>query len=252
MPHEASHYERLAENYDRNWAHSPEYVEWMNARIESALQVSHGERIADVGAGTGLFLRRLMEHTDATTPILCIDPSQPMLDRLPSDPRFTPICAGAEEVASGKAPIPYDALDVILIKETIHHVENIPATLAGLADLMAPGGRIFVVTLPPRLDYPLFQAALDRFEERQPEPDDIVAAMQAGGLVAAVSYDEFHVSVDRDYYIDLVGTQWMSVLSSFSDDELAAGLDEMRAKHPEQRLEFNDRFAFILGTKPAA
>lgn len=250
MPHEESHYERLAENYDRNWAHSPEYVEWQNARIDSALNISVGDRVADIGAGTGLFLRRLMEHVNAETPILCIDPSQPMLDRIPSDPRVTPICAGAEDVAARKVEIPYENLDVILIKETIHHFDDIPTTLDGLASLLAPGGRIFVVTLPPRLDYPLFQAALDRFAARQPEPEDIAAAMRSAGLNAELDYDGFQVSVDREYYVELVGTQWMSVLSSFSDDEMAAGLQEMREKHPEATLSFVDRFAFVLGIKP--
>jgi ubiquinone/menaquinone biosynthesis C-methylase UbiE len=251
LPHEVgSHYERLAENYDQNWAHTPEYVEWMNTRIETALPVSPGDRVADVGAGTGLFLRRLMDHANADVPILCLDPSQPMLDRIPQDPRVTPICATAEEVAAGKTEIPYDNLDAILIKETIHHVEDIPGTLAGLAGLLAPGGRIYVVTLPPRLDYPLFQAALDRFAARQPKPEDIATAMSDAGLTAELEYDQFPVSVDRDYYIDLVGTQWMSVLSSFTDEELAAGLDEMRAKHTGPRLEFVDRFGFVLGVKP--
>lgn len=246
-----SHYQRLAENYDRNWAHTPEYVEWMNSRIEAAMRISPGDRVADVGAGTGLFLRRLMEHANEETPILCLDPSQPMLDRIPADPRVKPICSTAEEVAAGKTEIPYGQLDAVLIKETIHHVEDIPGTMKGLAGLLAPGGRIYVVTLPPQLDYPLFQAALDRFAARQPKPEDIAGAMSDAGLVADLSYDQFAVNVDRDYYIDLVGTQWMSVLSSFDDDELAAGLDEMRAKQQGPTLSFVDRFAFILGTKPA-
>jgi hypothetical protein len=42
----------------------------------------------------------------------------------------------------------------------------------------------------------------------------------------------------------------MSVLSSFDDDELAAGLAEMEARHADRDiLEFNDHFDYIVGHK---
>lgn len=249
MSETESHYERLANNYDATWSHTPEYVAWMNDDIADRLQLGDQARIADIGAGTGLFLRALMKHVDDDHPIVCIDPSQAMLDRLPDDPRLRPLLATAEQVASGEVALPYEALDAVVAKEAIHHLEDIPAALRGFADLLAPGGRILIVTLPPKLDYPLFQAALDRFAERHPEPTEIAHHMEAAGLRVDLTYDEFPITVERERYISLVGNRWMSVLSTFDDAELEAGLDEMRARHPEEVLEFVDRFAFVLGTK---
>jgi ubiquinone/menaquinone biosynthesis C-methylase UbiE len=244
-----AHYERLAENYDDTWGHRPDYVSWMNEQIFDRLRIEPGDRIADVGAGTGLFLRTLMDRVGAANPIACIDPSQSMLDQLPEDPRLHPVCGSAEDVASGAVALPYDRIDAILIKETIHHVADVPATLAGLADRLAPGGRLLVVTLPPRLEYPLFQAALDRFAEHQPEPANIAEAMRTAGLTAELQYEDYVVRVDARHYQSLVGRRWMSVLSTFDDEELAAGLAEMRSGHPEGELSFPDRFAFVLGRK---
>jgi hypothetical protein len=121
--------------------------------------------------------------------------------------------------------------------------------MEGMAALMAPGGRFLVVTLPPQLDYPLFDAALERFAKRQPEPEGIADDMRQAGLEVNLEYGEFPVRVSRDHYIELVGHRWMSVLSTFDDEELAAGLDEMRRRHPQSELQFVDRFAFILGVK---
>jgi SAM-dependent methyltransferase len=243
------HYAQVAVDYNGNWAHNPDYVTWMSDGIGTRLRVQPGEQVADIGSGTGLFLRSLGAAVTADNPLVCIDPSGPMLAELPDDPRLTPLQATAEQIAAGEAALPYRHLDAILIKEAIHHVSDISATVRGLADLLAPGGRFLVVTLPPLLDYPLFDAALERFAKHQPEPASIGEDMADAGLDVDVTNADFPVRVDREHYLGMVSRRWMSVLSTFSDDELALGLDEVRKRHPEQTLEFTDRFAFVTGVR---
>lgn len=247
--HTKGHYAQLASSYDAIWSNRAEYVTWMSTEIAKRLRISAGDRIADVGAGTGLFVRRLAQWASPDTPILCIDPSTEMLEHLPADPRLQPICGTAEDVAGGRVELPYEQFDAIVMKEAIHHVADLPGTVRGLARLLAPGGRMLVVTLPPRLDYPLFQAALDRFAVTQPEPESIAHAMREAGLQTECTSEEVPIVTDRDQYVDLVGNRWMSVLSAFTDEELAAGLAEMRERYPQGELRFVDRFAFVLGVR---
>jgi len=241
------HYQRIAETYERNWADRPEYVVWMADRIMSWLRPSPGDRIADIGSGTGLFLSKLLDAASPQTPILCVDPSQHMLDLLPDDARLSPVRATAEQIAAGEVPIRYDQVDAFVFKEAIHHVKDIPGTLRGLAARLAPGGRILIVTLPPRLEYPLFPEALDRFAANQPDPAGIAEAMRAAGLRTEHRFEEYAVTIDREQWIGLVRNQWMSVLSTFSPEEIDEGVEAIRLRHPEHELRYTDRFAFIQG-----
>jgi ubiquinone/menaquinone biosynthesis C-methylase UbiE len=244
------HYEHLAETYDATWDHRPDYVDWMQDHIRNHLQLKSGQRIVDIGAGTGLFLKRLLPYGTPETPVVAVEPSAPMLDRLPEDPRLTGVLATAEEIVAGNAKVPYDEVDVMMGKEAVHHFKDIDATVAGLCRMLASGGRILFVSLPPKLQYPLFQAALDRFASKQPDPEAVAEAMRGAGLEASVTYEEWQVKVERDEWVRLVGNQWMSVLSSFSDEEIARGQEEIRARYTEPELQFVDRFAFISGRKP--
>jgi hypothetical protein len=171
-----------------------------------------------------------------------------MLEQLPNSQALTPVQASAEAVVSGEVALPYDQLDAILVKEAIHHVGDLFGTLDGLARMLAPGGRLLVVMLPTRIDYPLFSAALELFEELQPDPHDVTTAMRASGLHVDVQYESFALSFDKARYIGMVRSRYMSLLSSFDDAALEQGIAEMNSRYRSDRLDFVDRLAFILGT----
>jgi SAM-dependent methyltransferase len=244
-----AHYDRLADTYDENWAHSPEFIDWMAGRILERLDLRSGERVVDLGCGTGLYTRYLVEHVDR---VVCVDPSVKMLEQLPPGDAFVPVRASAEEIVSGAVPLPPASLpiDSIVVKEAIHHVVDQAAVLRGLAELLAPGGRILVVMLPTRIEYPLFEAALEVFAKHQPDPGDMASALEGAGLEVDLSYESFPLSFARDRYLAMVRSRYMSLLSMFDDAELAEGIAEIVRRHPQDPLEFPDRFAFVLGRRP--
>src|SRR5918997_97302 len=239
-----AHYVRLAPVYDQNWAYSAEFLEWMSGCILARLGVKDGDRVLDVGCGTGLYARRLAERTGS---VVCIDPSARMLEQLPDDPRLVAVQASAEDLACGSVLLPVDRFEAILVKEAIHHVIDQKTVIAGLARLLAPGGRLLVVMLPTNIDYPLFQAAHDRFRELQPDPQAIAAAMGDAGLAVELSYDDFPLVFPTERYMSMVRDRYLSLLSTFDDEEVTAGIEEIRHRYPGERVEFMDRFAFVLG-----
>jgi hypothetical protein len=109
---------------------------------------------------------------------------------------------------------------------------------------------LLVVMLPTRIGYPLFQKAHERFTELQPDPKAIATAMADAGLAVELSYDEFPLAFPTERYLGVVRNRYMSLLSTFGDDEIAAGVEEIRRRYSGERVEFKDRFAFVLGTAP--
>ncbi|MCK9921996.1 class I SAM-dependent methyltransferase [Frankia sp. AgPm24] len=250
----AARYAALAGRYDQAWADSP--VEELVTAIVAAGRLGGADRIADVGCGTGLYARRLAVRLRPRAAVLCVDPSPAMLAELPADPALRAVCASAEQLAGvDPAPpgarLPPGSLDAILIKEAIHHVpaSQRAAVLAGLAALLAPGGRLLVVMLPTRIDYPLFPAALDRFAARQPDPETVVDDLRAAGLATRRWQQEFPRQIAVDRYLSMVRGRYMSVLATFTDAELDAGVVAIAAAHPGPWLRFSDRFEFVLGTR---
>ena len=242
-----AHYDRLATSYDENWAYSPAYIAWMTRCILDRAAIQPGQVIADIGCGTGLYSRQLAA---AGAKVICADPSQAMLDQLPDNPALVPVQASAQDIAERRITLPSRRLDTIVIKEAIHHVpaSDRQVVLNGLAELLAPGGRIVIAMLPASITYPLFTAALQRFESLQPDPAEIAAMLSGAGLETELTYDSYPLSFPKDRYLSMVRNRYMSLLASFTDAELERGITEIQGRHPGDRLDFADQFAFIRGT----
>jgi ubiquinone/menaquinone biosynthesis C-methylase UbiE len=239
-----AHYDRLADSYDENWAYSPEFIDWMTGCIVDRLAPAPGDRVADIGCGTGLYARGLAERAGE---VVCVDPSAKMLEQLPAEDAYLPVEASAEQMASGQVRLRYDRFDAVLVKEAIHHVDDRRAVLNGLASLLADGGRLLVVMLPARIEYPLFAEAIAMFERLQPAPEDVAAHMRDAGLRVDLEYASFPLSFSKAQYLTMVRNRYMSLLSSFDDDQIEAGIAEIDERYPGERLTFPDRFAFVRG-----
>jgi SAM-dependent methyltransferase len=247
MPGDASeHYARLAKAYEQYWAYNPGFIDWMNGLIVDYLQPVASSRVVDLGCGTGLYCRGL---GGVAARVICVDPSADMLAQLPENDAYLAVRARAEDLAAGRATLPVEKADRLLIKEAVHHFHDAARTLAGLVDLLAEDGRFLIVMLPTRVEYPLFTAAIELFESLQPDPKAIAGYLRDAGLETTVTYESFPLRFPKHVYLDMVKNRYMSLLSEFDDDELTAGVDEIRTTHPSAELCFDDRFAFVLGRK---
>jgi SAM-dependent methyltransferase len=176
-----------------------------------------------------------------------VDPLPKMLGRIPPDTPVTRVRLGA--LAFSAQPATYDK---ILMKEAVHHEEDRAALFANLHARLAPGGRLLLVHVPPRLDYPLFHKALRRAEQWHADPGELVTLLTRAGFAVDRDAVEIRHAIPRRRYFQMVENCYMSVLSSFSAEEIAEGLREMGEKYGAlETLVFTDHFDYITAVKPA-
>jgi 2-polyprenyl-3-methyl-5-hydroxy-6-metoxy-1,4-benzoquinol methylase len=251
-PDSTDHYARLAGSYSLLWDHTPQFRTWMVEQILDIATPPASPLVADVGGGTGIFAAELLRQRHDEALIYLIDPSAEMLSRAPAHPRLRTVCAAAENSRQTLTDLGVTHVDLLLIKEAVHHFLDPAATLQDLSHLVAPQRSLLVVMLPTHIEYPLFAVALQRFTELQPDPADIAAYLSAAGLVTTRQTRGFTLDRPKEQWLKLVANRFMSLLSTFSDDEITQGMSEIEQNLADtDSVRFCDNFEFVLGRKPA-
>jgi ubiquinone/menaquinone biosynthesis C-methylase UbiE len=136
-PRSAEEYAKVLENPERDkWQRPHEVI--------TALKLRPDEVVADIGAGSGYFTRRLARHA---AKVYAVDIDAKLLERIAK--------AGLKNVetvlASGGDPkLPAGAVDTVFICDVLHHIEGRPAYYEKLKASLKPGGRVVIVDFHKR------------------------------------------------------------------------------------------------------
>lgn len=114
--------------------------------IAAALDLAPGEEIADIGAGTGLFLDLFDRAVGPTGRVVAVDISPAFLEHLDERIRADGL-ASTETHLGGEREVglPPRSVDVVFICDTYHHFEFPRTTMNSIRAAMRPGGRLYVV-----------------------------------------------------------------------------------------------------------
>jgi len=240
------HYKNFADDYDRFLLYSPEFVRKLTEKMVAMLALNaDADTLVDLGGGTGMYSIDILRQVPLKNEVLCVDAYQEMLDQIPANSRLRPVCLDA--IGFSLEPRDYNK---VLIKEAIHHVKERENLFRNLFAKLPAGGRLLLVHVPPELDYPIFQSALEKAKTWHADPDELESQLsRAGFRVERDSLVHRH-HLRKDHYFEQIRSRFMSVLHHFSDAEMDAGLLEMEAMHGDREiLAFRDHFDFILGVK---
>lgn len=140
MDHKFDDPERYAKSFD-----DPARDAWqMPARVIEALALKPGQKVADVGAGTGYFSVRLARAA-AAPKVFAVDLEPKMVEHLTKRAAAEGLKNVTAVQASTTSPNLPEPVDVVLVIDTYHHIGNRPAYFAALKSTLTPGGRVAIV-----------------------------------------------------------------------------------------------------------
>jgi ubiquinone/menaquinone biosynthesis C-methylase UbiE len=105
-----------------------------------------GERIADVGAGTGLFSFPFAEAVGNTGRVDAVEIAPAFVEHLESEarrrnlPQLRAVLGAEDDIL-----LPAASIDKLFTCDTYHHFEYPEATLASIHRALVPGGRFYVI-----------------------------------------------------------------------------------------------------------
>ncbi len=114
--------------------------------IVAALQLRPGMSVADIGAGTGLFLTPFAEAVGPTGKVYAVDIAPRFVEHL----RARALAEGLDSAevvlcTERSAELPARSVDLAFVCDTYHHFEYPRSTLASLRHAIRPGGALVVI-----------------------------------------------------------------------------------------------------------
>ena len=162
--------------------------------VVAALKVAPGQIIADIGAGTGLFSLPLALKVKPGGEVYAVDLDKELVDYISEKATEQGLINVHGVVGQPTDPAMPVNVNLALVCDVLHHIENRAAYLNMLAQYLQPGGRIAVIDFTPEQS------------PHKSEPALIVSEAQTDAWMAAAGLKPIeHVSLFTDKWFVIYG-----------------------------------------------
>ncbi|MBI3747910.1 MAG: class I SAM-dependent methyltransferase [Chloroflexi bacterium] len=182
------------------------------AAVIGALGIRPGDRIADLGAGTGYFTVHLARATGPNGITYAVDTDEDMLDAIEEAAARAGLANIRPIRADGGALALSERVDLAFLCNVYHHLPDQRGYFARLAAQLAPGGRVAIVEAMPG-------GRMARLFGHVTPPGRIREDMQAAG---------YRLESAPDFLVDRVRQSFQV----FTRSEAPRAVDPIAARRP--------------------
>ena len=159
----------------------------MSPEIMKSLAFKPGERVADIGAGTGYFTFPIAEAVGPSGVVWALDIAPEMIEVLEFRMKARKVDnVKVRRVSSEDPQLEPGNLDTILMVDSIHYVRDRTAYARKLLPGLAPGGRLVIIDYKPK---PMSERPWGPPPEQQFSKEQLDSEITAVGFKVFKSYD---------------------------------------------------------------
>ena len=136
----------------------------------------------------------------------------------------------------------------MLLKEVVHHISSREVLWHYVREKLPPQGRILIVTRPQAIELPLFEAAKHAFRQKQPKHETLLQELESCGFATSYRLHPYRFDLAKSTWFEMIRNRFMSDLAGFTDSEIEAGLTEIDAAFPADRIEIPDNILYLSAT----
>lgn len=189
--------------------------------------------VVDIGAGTGYFGYQMWKSAGLKQTVVCVEPSEAMLDKDNLKEGIIPVHATAEEFF--KHPhqhwgISQQKFTKVLMCSCVHHFSDLNLVFSNLANHLSDNGFCLILTRPQQTTLPFFRAALKTFKESCTGNAKLLDVLHSCGFVTKVTTEVMQFQVEKRQWYGMLRDCYMSHLSGFTREEMEEGIQELETE----------------------
>ena len=165
--------------------------------VVQRLALKPGMVIADIGAGSGVFISPFAKAVGSSGKVYAVDIDQGLLDHINQRARQESLSNVRTVLGKFEDPsIPAKDVDMAFIHDVLHHIENRETYLKALAAYIKPGGMLTIIDMDPS----------DPNTAHKGNPTLLVSRADADKWMASIGFHPAKVNSDL-----FPGTKWFVV-----------------------------------------
>lgn len=153
-------------------------------RLAAALDLKPGDRIADIGAGSGALTIELARVVGPQGRVYATERTPEQRDAIAARASPAPVVVEVLEAPDRTTGLPDQCCDAIVLRLVLHHITGHESYAVDLARALRPGGRVAIIDFAP--------GALPFLaNDHGVSPEPVINAFAAAGLTLQSRHDDW-------------------------------------------------------------